>query len=134
MVNMPKDVRETLEKQKPIPIATANKAGVPNVVFVGLLKILDYETLMFADNFFNKTAANLEENPKISILCYDPQTSKSFQIKGSAKVHKEGQVYEDMRNFVHGINDKLPAKAAVIVQIEEIYNALYGPGAGAKIA
>jgi hypothetical protein len=39
-----------------------------------------------------------------------------------------------MRNFVHGINDKLPAKAAVIVQIEEIYNALYGPGAGAKIA
>lgn len=134
MVSMPKDVRETLEKQKPIPIATANRAGVPNVVFVGALKILNDETLMLADNFFNKTAVNLAENPKISILCYNPQTSKSFQIKGNAKIYKEGQIYEDMRSFVHGINDKLPAKAAVIVQIEEIYNALYGPGAGAKIA
>lgn len=134
MVKMSKEVRETLEKQKPIPIATANKAGVPNVVFVGLVKILDDETLMLADNFFNKTATNLVENPKISILCYDPSTSKSFQIKGSAKVYKEGQIYEEMRNFVHSINDKLPAKAAVVVKIEEIFNALYGPGAGAKIA
>jgi predicted pyridoxine 5'-phosphate oxidase superfamily flavin-nucleotide-binding protein len=134
MVNMPKDVRETLEKQKPIPIATANKAGVPNVVFVGLVRILDDETLMIVDNFFNKTAANLAENPKVSILCYNPETSKSFQIKGSAKIHKEGQIYEDMRNFVHSINDKLPVKAAVVVKIEEIFDALYGPGAGAKIA
>jgi predicted pyridoxine 5'-phosphate oxidase superfamily flavin-nucleotide-binding protein len=98
------------------------------------VKILDDETLMLADNFFNKTATNLAENPKISILCYDPQTSKSFQIKGSAKVHKEGQIYEDMRDFVHSINDKLPAKAAVVVKIEEIFNALYGLGAGVKIA
>ena len=46
MVKMPADVKETLEKQKPVPIATASKSGVPNVVFVGLLKIIDDETLM----------------------------------------------------------------------------------------
>ena len=68
MVKMPAEVRETLEKQKPIPIATASKAGVPNVVFVGLMKIIDDETIMLADNFFYKTAQNLAENPKISIL------------------------------------------------------------------
>jgi hypothetical protein len=49
MVKMPAEVRETLEKQKPIPIATASKSGVPNVVYVGLLKIIDDETLMLAD-------------------------------------------------------------------------------------
>ena len=91
MVKMPAEVRETLEKQKPIPIATASKSGVPNVVFVGLLKIVDDETLMLADNFFYKTAQNLAENPKISILCYNGDTKKSFQIKGNVTVCKEGR-------------------------------------------
>ena len=133
MVKMPPDVRETLEKQKPIPIATASKNGVPNVVFVGLLKIVNDETLMLADNFFFKTAANLAENPKISILCYNSETKKSFQIKGTATVDKEGKSFNEMRNWVQGINPKLPAKACVMVKVDEIYNAMWGPAAGKKI-
>ncbi len=134
MVKMPSEVKETLEKQKPIPIATASKSGVPNVVFVGLMKIVDDETLMFADNFFYKTAQNLAENPKISILCYSSETKKSFQIKGDVVVCKEGPDFEKMRAWVHGINNKLPAKSCVMVKITEIYNAMWGPAAGKKIA
>lgn len=134
MVKMPPDVRQTLEKQKPVPIATASKDGTPNVVFVGLLKILDDENLMLVDNFFNKTAANLAENPKISILCYNGETKKSFQIKGSVGVCKEGGSFDEMKKWVQGVNPKLPAKACVMVKIDEIYNAMWGPEAGKKIA
>ena len=134
MVKMPAEVRETLEKQKPIPIATASKAGVPNVVFVGLMKIIDDETIMLADNFFYKTAQNLAENPKISILCYNGDTKKSFQIKGNVTVSKEGPDFEAMRAWVHGINNKLPAKSCVVVKITEIYNAMWGPAAGKQVA
>ncbi|MDM7913485.1 MAG: pyridoxamine 5'-phosphate oxidase family protein [Methanotrichaceae archaeon] len=134
MVKMPPEVRETLEKQKPVPIATASKDGTPNVVFVGLLKIVDDENLMLADNFFLKTAQNLEENPKISILCYNGETKKSFQIKGSTTVCKEGESFESMKKWVHGVNPKLPAKSCVMVKIEEIYNAMWGPEAGKRIA
>ncbi len=134
MVRMPPDVKDTLSNQKPVPVATSSKNGVPNVIFVGLVKILDDETLMVVDNFFNKTAANLQENPRVSVLCYDPQTKKSFQIKGRTQIHKEGQTYDDMKTWVKGINDKLPARSCVIIKIEEIYNALWGPGAGDKIA
>ena len=134
MVKMPAEVRETLEKQKPIPIATASKSGVPNVVFVGLLKIVDDETLMLADNFFLKTAQNLMENPKIAILCYNSETKKSFQIKGNVTLCKEGENFATMKAWVHGINDKLPAKACVMVKITEIYNAMWGPAAGKQIA
>ena len=134
MVKMPAEVRETLEKQKPIPIATASKDGMPNVVFVGLMKIIDDETLMLADNFFYKTAQNLAENPKISILCYNTETKKSFQIKGNVTVSKEGDDFAAMRAWVHGINNKLPAKACVMVKITEIYNAMWGPAAGKQIA
>lgn len=134
MVKMPAEVKETLEKQKPVPIATASKSAVPNVVFVGLLKVVDDETLMIADNFFYKTAQNLGENPKISILCYNGETKKSFQIKGDATVCKEGVDYEAMKAWVHGVNNKLPAKACVMVKVTEIYNAMWGPAAGKQIA
>jgi len=134
MVKMPSEVRETLEKQKPVPIATASKSGVPNVVFIGLLKIVDDETLMIADNFFYKTASNLKENPKISVLCYSSETKKSFQIKGNVTLCKEGENFNQMREWVHGINNKLPAKACVMVKITEIYNAMWGPAAGKQIA
>jgi uncharacterized protein len=33
-----------------------------------------------------------------------------------------------------GINNKLPAKACVMVKITEIYNAMWGPAAGKQIA
>lgn len=134
MVKMPPDVRETLEKQKPVPIATASKSGVPNVVFVGLLKVVDDENIMIADNFFYKTYQNLAENPKISILCYNGETKKSFQIKGNVTVYKEGEPFEQMRSWVHGINNKLPAKSCVMVRVTEIYNAMWGAAAGKQIA
>ena len=134
MVKMPPEVRETLAKQKPVPIATASKSGVPNVVFVGAFKILDDENIMIADNFFYKTAQNLMENPKIAILCYNGETKKSFQIKGSVTLCKEGENFEQMRKWVHDINEKLPAKTCVMVRVDEIYNAMWGPAAGKKIA
>jgi hypothetical protein len=131
---MPMEVKEVLAKQKPVPIATATKDGTPNVIFINFLKILDDETLLLSDNFFLKTAANLSENPRISVLCYDEETKKSYQIKGSAKVHKAGPVFDEMRKWVHGVNPKLPAKAAVVVKVEAVYDAIWGPSAGKLIA
>lgn len=133
MVKMPTEVKEVLAKQKPVPIATATKDGTPNVVFINFMKILDDETLLLSDNFFLKTAANLSENPRISLLCYDAESTKSYQIKGSAKVHKAGPVFEEMRKWVHGVNPKLPAKAAVVVKVEAVYDAIWGPSAGKLI-
>ncbi|HNX47592.1 MAG TPA: pyridoxamine 5'-phosphate oxidase family protein [Methanomassiliicoccales archaeon] len=133
MVKMPTEVKEALAKQKPIPIATATRDGTPNVVFVGLMKIIDDESLLLVDNFFLKTAANLSENPRISILCYDTDTKKSYQIKGSAKVYKAGPMFDEMRKWVQGVNPKLPAKAAVVVKVEAVYDAMWGPSAGRLI-
>ncbi|MGD1060282.1 MAG: pyridoxamine 5'-phosphate oxidase family protein [Methanomassiliicoccales archaeon] len=134
MVKLPPEVKETLSKQKPIPLATASKNGVPNVIFVGLVKIVDDETLMVVDNFFNKTAKNLRENPKVAIVCYTPDPKRSYQIKGSVEIIGSGKTHEEMQAWVHGINPKLPAKSAVLIKVEEIYDSVSGPNAGARIA
>ena len=134
MAKLSPEVKDTLSKQKPIPLATASKNGVPNVIFVGLLKIVDDETLMVVDNFFNKTAKNLKENPKVAILCYTPDPKRCYQIKGSVQQITSGKVHEEMQAWVHGLNPKLPAKAAVIIKVEEVYDSVSGPNAGARIA
>jgi predicted pyridoxine 5'-phosphate oxidase superfamily flavin-nucleotide-binding protein len=133
MVKMPTEVRETLQKQKPIAIATASKGGIPNVIYIAFLKILDDENIMIGDNYFNKTAANLAENPRIAIICYDKEAKRSFQIKGSVKVHASGPHFEEMKKWVMEANPKLPAKAAVMVKVEEVFESSGGPGAGKKI-
>jgi hypothetical protein len=132
MVKLPSDVKEVMLKQKLLPIATANSKGVPNVVFVGMWKLLDDENLMIVDNFLNKTRKNLEENPRIAIVAYDGETRKSYQIKGSITIETEGSHYDDATQMA--ASKKLPGKAAVIVHVEEIYNAAYGPNAGMQIA
>ncbi|MHC1631975.1 MAG: pyridoxamine 5'-phosphate oxidase family protein [Methanotrichaceae archaeon] len=134
MVKMPTEVRETLEKQRILPIATATADGKPNVVYIGTLKILDDETLALADNFFKKTEANLEQNPWVSIVCWDKEVRKSFQIKGKAIFHDEGEIYDNMVTHVHKLNDKIKMRRAVTIKIEEIYDAQSGPNAGNRIA
>jgi predicted pyridoxine 5'-phosphate oxidase superfamily flavin-nucleotide-binding protein len=134
MVKMPTEAKEVLQKQKPTPIATASKDGKPNVVYIGYLKILDDEHIMIGDNFFGKTLKNLEENPRICILCYDSESKRSYQIKGSVKVHKFGPEFEEMRAWVHGANPKMPAKTCVMVTVEEVFDSFWGPGAGKRIA
>lgn len=134
MVKMPPDVQETINKQKPIPIATADLDGKPNVVFITFLRIVDDETIHIADNFFNKTRANLSENPQISIVGYDSETNRSFQVKGRVDIVTDGPVYEDVKTWVHAKSKAMPMKAAVVMHVEEIYNALHGADAGKRIA
>ncbi|MCR3882889.1 pyridoxamine 5'-phosphate oxidase family protein [Methanotrichaceae archaeon M04Ac] len=134
MVKMPPEVIETLEKQWPIPFATASSEGKPNVVFMGILKIKDDETLLFADNFFNKTATNLAENPRASVVCWTKDPRRSFQIKGTVTFADEGSIFEEMEESVRARKPDLNMRRAVIFKIEEIYEANSGPSAGDKIA
>ncbi len=48
------------------------------------------ETLMVVDNLFNKITVNFQENPRVSVLCCDPQTKKFFRIKGRIQTFKGG--------------------------------------------
>ncbi len=132
MVKMPPEIRDVVAKQKPLPIATADKSGKPNVVFVTMWKLLDDETLMIVDNFFNKTRKNLEANPNMAIVAYDGEVKKSYQIKGTVDIETKGDRFTGAKEMAD--SKKLPGKAAVIFHVKEIYDATYGPSAGKKLA
>jgi len=132
MVKMSPEIKDIVAKQKPLPIATSDKTGKPNVIFVTMWKILDDETLLFVDNFFNKTRKNLEVNPNMALVVYDGDAKKSFQLKGTVDIENKGDKYIRAKEMAD--SKKLPGKAAVVFHVKEIYDATYGPNAGKKIA
>jgi predicted pyridoxine 5'-phosphate oxidase superfamily flavin-nucleotide-binding protein len=131
MVALPPEVKEVIQNQKPLPIATADSAGKPNVVFIGMWKFIDDETIMIVDNFLKKTAANLKVNPKVALVAYDSESKKSYQVKGSIDYLEKGDEFDQASALAQ--SKKMPGKAAVIFHVEEVYNAMYGPDAGERI-
>ncbi len=131
MVKMPAEIKDVVAKQKPLPFATADKNGKPNVIFVTMWKILDDETILFVDNAYNKTRKNIEANPNIAIVAYDSEIKKSYQIKGTAEIETKGDRYMIAREMAD--LKKQAGKAAVIFHVKEIYDSSVGAG-GKKIA
>ncbi len=131
MVKMPPEIKDIVAKQKPLPIATADKSGKPNVVFVTQWRILDDETILIVDNFMNKTRKNIEVNPNLALVVYDSEIKKSYQIKGTVDIENKGDRYTIAKEIADA--KKLPCNAAVVFHVKEIYNATYGPNAGKKL-
>ena len=118
MAKLPEAVKKAIDKQDVFPIATCSSEGVSNVVYVGWLKAIDDETVLIADNYFDKTRSNILSNPKMSFVVRDKDKG-SFQIKGSVERLTDGPVFEEMQKWV---KNSLPRVAAVVLHVEEVYN------------
>ncbi|OPX66086.1 MAG: Pyridoxamine 5'-phosphate oxidase [Methanoregulaceae archaeon PtaB.Bin056] len=133
MVKLTAEMKETFSKVNLFPVATASRNGVPNVTPIAFVTLMDDETLWLADNFMNKTLANVKENPHAAIFVYDSYLKKCFQIKGSIEVKVSGPDYEKMRKMVHEKKPGLPAKSLLVMKVTEVFECNPGPNAGKKL-
>ena len=127
------DMKELFAKVKLFPIATASKKGIPNVTPIAFVMLVNDETIWLADNFMQKTLANVKENPHIAVYLYDSDSKKCCQVKGTVEVKTSGADYDKMKKMVQEKKPGLPAKSLLIMKIAEIYECMPGPSAGKKI-
>ena len=132
MVKVSENIKEAFNAQRVIPMATVNKAGVPNVIYVAIWWWEDDETLCVVNNFLNKTYTNVKETGWVSFVCYGK--NGSFQIKCKATDITEGPVYEKGHKMAVDRENPLPGKSVVACKVEEIYQGSGGKGAGDKLA
>lgn len=121
MGRMDEDVLRVLSLTPVVPVATASKDGVPNVVPMTFVKALDDSAVLVADNYMDKAAANLAENARVAVCIWDLETKRAYQIKGKAEILREGPVYDEMVPWVKGKKPDAPAKAAVVLRVENVY-------------
>jgi uncharacterized protein len=136
MPRMTERMKALFNKVPAVILSTATKEGFPNAVPVGSKKIIDDKTILFSDQFFNKTLANMKVNPKVAVTFWEGQ--EGYQLKGTVAIETSGQRYEETAAWVEDLGNKigfpLKSKGAVILHIEEIYGVSPGPGAGKKLA
>ena len=102
----------------PIVLTTADEKGIPNAIYATFEKLLDDGRIVVADNYFNKTRANIKRGSKGSVL-FLTKERKSYQAKGSIEYLTDGPIYEDMRRWV---DQKHPRIAAAVLSVDELYS------------
>ncbi len=129
---MTEEMMDAVEKDNVVFFATATKEGVPNVVPIGFARPIDNKTIMIVDNYLNKTRKNLEDNPKASLVPRDASKCP-YQFKGTVEILTSGKIFDDAVDWATSVMSKLAPKAAVILNVEEIYTVQPGPDAGSKV-
>ncbi len=110
-------------------LATADSKGVPNAVPIHFNSILDDNRLMLVNNFMNKTIANIQVNPQVSVSVWDK--SSGYQFKGNATIENSGPNYE---LGVEMVKDRpFNPQSVVLVELKSIYLTTPGPTAGNKV-
>ena len=130
-MKLPERVKDIFDNEQVHQLATSARNGIPNVCNAGAKYLLDDETVIIVDNYMGKTLANILENPAVAILIR--RGKESYQIKGRCSYLESGPVYEAARKWMKSRGEKYPAKGALRITIEEVYDSCGGPGAGKRL-
>ncbi|MFH1195823.1 MAG: pyridoxamine 5'-phosphate oxidase family protein [bacterium] len=119
MAVLPEEVIKEWENHVgPIVFSTVDDNGIPNAIYATCVSLYDTETILIADNFFDKTRKNILNGSKGSVLFINAD-KKSFQIKGRIKYHKTGAIFNDMKKWNPA---KLPGRAVAAIKVEEVFS------------
>jgi predicted pyridoxine 5'-phosphate oxidase superfamily flavin-nucleotide-binding protein len=134
-----RDVHLCFEGAVPAVIATASASGVPNVTYLSRIRLVDDERIALSNQFFSKTARNLAENPRASLLIIDPLTYREYRLTVVyERTERRGVIFERLREdvdavaAVSGMRDVFKLRAADIYRVENIERTnAYADGGGA---
>lgn len=111
----------------PAVVATAAADGTPNVTYLSRVHRVDDERVALSNQFFSKTARNLAENPRASLLIIDPTTYDQYRLRiAYERTERRGPVFERLRADVdalaalEGMQDVFKLRAADIYRVLEV--------------
>ncbi len=105
------------DRDGPIVFVTTNAQGIPNAIYATCTSKFDEETLVVADNYFNKTKQNIDTGSQ-GVILFLTKEKKSFQVKGNLEYHTQGPIFDDMKTWNP---TRLPGHAAATLRVEEVY-------------
>lgn len=90
------DVRQALDGIYPANVATCSASGMPNVTTISQVWYVDPTHVALSHQFFNKTKANLQENPYAVIRIIGDQ-ARNWEIRGRyLRTETSGPIFDQM--------------------------------------
>jgi adenylate cyclase len=89
----------------PSPFATCAADGLPNITYMSIVHYVDPDTVALSRQFFNKTRANLDENPRGQVIVVDPVRVQDYQLDlRYLRTETEGPIFESMRANLEAVS------------------------------
>ena len=99
-------------------LTTVSSEGRPNSIWVMSTGLYKNEHIIIADNYFDKTKANILSTGIASVL-FITKEGRSYQLKGTMSYHTDGPFYDFMMEMTP---PTFPRRAAVVLHATEIYS------------
>lgn len=121
------DLAPCFEGAIPSVIATGSADGTPNVTYLSKVRMVDEERVALSNQFFSKTARNLVENPRASVLIVDPRNYEQYRLSLQyERTARRGPVFDrlrldiDVAAALEGMQDVYRLRAADIYRVTDI--------------
>lgn len=118
MTKLSEEAKKIIAEFGPALIATASKAGKPNVSPKGSFRVLDDEHVIFANIASPRTMANIKQNPQLTAIIFDRSTRKGCRIWGRAEILNSGALFDSMS--AEFTPKGMKVKQIVKVAVEEV--------------
>jgi len=113
-------------------VGTASPDGKPNIGLKGSTRVVDDEHIAFFEMIGGRTWENIQKNPQVAIVVADRSKMQGFRFEGKVEeIVTSGPLYEEAKKLSQAMKIPLPPKAAVLVEVQAIYDL--GKG-GSKVA
>jgi hypothetical protein len=90
-------IRPCLQGVLPSWFVTCSAEGVPNATILSIVRYVDFERVALTRQFFNKTRANLEENPQAQVIVVDPGSGDQFALHlRYLHTESEGAIFDEV--------------------------------------
>ncbi len=118
MARIPEDVRQAWEnRQGAVVFTTVDEQGLPNSIYATCVSLFGEDTVVVADNYFDKTRRNIKSGSRGSVL-FITADNKAYQLKGHIEYHTSGAIFDDMKRWNP---EKHPGHAAAALKVEEVF-------------
>jgi adenylate cyclase len=90
-------IRTCFEGVVPSTICTVAPDGTPNVTYLSIIQFVDSTHVALSFQFFNKSRANIEQNPRAQTLVIDPVTFRQYRLDLLfERSEREGPLFDRM--------------------------------------
>ena len=109
----------------PATLFTCSRDGVPNAAFISHVEFVDGGRVALSFQFFNKSKANISENPHALVRLIDPDTSQGWRLRlRFLRSETSGPVFDRMFLRIEAIASYSGLKGIFKLRAADIYEVL----------
>jgi len=121
------DLARCFDGAIPVVLVTVSGAGIPNVTYLSKAHVVDGERIALSNQFLSKSAKNLAEVPRGSLLIIEPSAHDEYRLDiAYERTERRGRVFDELKTEIDaiaaftGMQDVFRLRAADVYRVTRI--------------